>query len=135
MKKLPLKTVARVIEQKVDHFDLSARDIASNLWLSERTVSRIIKNDLAKIGEKSSVLASIIDRNSIIQFLSDKVLFERLVSDAESFSIRDLLSIRESAFTMNQTLTNSMSFLDEKELSERQANFLQIIEIERQDKK
>ena len=96
---------AKIFEIKVNNPDLTAVDIAEMLGIPERTVSRFIKEELAKVGDKSQRAADLIDTNATLISLADTRLQELLENDEEKISARDLVSIRESAFKQNQLLT------------------------------
>ena len=56
---------AKVIEEKANNPFMSAQQIADKLGLTERTVSRIVKEEMASVGEKSKVIAHIIEENKL----------------------------------------------------------------------
>jgi len=102
-KKTSYEKEAKVIEEKINN-NSSASDIAIKLWMSERTVSRIIKENLAKIGEKSVLVANLIDRNNDLQSMADIMISELICNKDEKITIAQLTALRESAFKQNRLM-------------------------------
>ena len=100
---------ALVIEKKINSLE-SAKSISDELnkaWFktSERTVSRIIKQELAIVGEKSTVVANLIDTNNNLQSSADDLIAELIKNKDEKITLGQLTSLRESTFKQNQLLT------------------------------
>lgn len=102
-KRTPTELKAKIIEKKINTF-ASARDIANELGVSERTASRVVGEELAKIGEESSAVASLIDRNNNLQSLADQRLEQMIKNWEENIKASELVAVRESAFKQNQLL-------------------------------
>jgi len=119
-KKTSAEKEASVIEEKINT-NASASDIAIKLWMSERTVSRIIKENLAKVGDKSQIVANLIDRNNDLQSMADIMISELIVNKDKSMTIAQLTWLRESTFKQNQLIqdkpTENVRVNDYKNLS------------------
>ena len=96
---------AKVIEEKANNPFMSAQQIADKLGLTERTVSRIIKEEMASVGEKSKVIADIIDRHDKILLAVDKRILKAVEDKDKEISLWDLVKVKDSVSKQNQLLT------------------------------
>lgn len=115
-KKTDIETKTKIIETKINNPEYSAQELWEKIWLSERTTSRILKEEMATIGEKSKKVQDLIDRNNELISLADKRLKELLLSWEERITARDLVSVRESWFKQNLLLTPNSDW-SEKEFT------------------
>ena len=105
-KKVSSEQKAKIIEEKINNPDLSAKEIAERAWTSERTASRTIKEKMAKVGDQSVTIANLIDRNKNLQSVADDLILELIASRDDKITIAQLTSLRESTFKQNQLLEN-----------------------------
>ena len=84
---------------------MSSKQIADKLGLTERTVSRIIKEEMASVGEKSQVIADIIDRHDKILLAVDKRILKAVEDEDKEISLGDLVKVKDSVSKQNQLLT------------------------------
>jgi len=103
-KKTKDEAIAKVIETKINNPELSAKEIWEMAWISERTASRTIKKDLAKIGDKSVRVAKLIDSNDSLINLCDVELIKRINTEPEKLRPLELNTIKDSSFKQNQLL-------------------------------
>ena len=102
MKKTPIKKISEIAEKKINEPSLSAKDIADSVWVSERTASRVIKEELANIGESSKCVADIIDKNNRL-ISKAEVWMEEMIDDKDTkVSFRDLVAMHAELFDQNQ---------------------------------
>jgi hypothetical protein len=88
-------------------------------WSSERTASRIIKEQMAKIGDKSTRVANLIDSNDSLINLCDAELIKRITTTPWELRPLELNTIKDSSFKQNQLLTwkeTEIIKLDSKEI-------------------
>ncbi len=102
-KRTPIEVKAAIIEKKINTF-ASAQEIANELNIPERTASRVIGEELAKIGEESSAVADLLTRNNNLQSAADALIAEMIANKDESITIAQLSTLRESTFKQNQLI-------------------------------
>lgn len=103
-KKTDIETKAKIIESKINT-NAQWSDIADSLWIPERTVNNIIKNEFAEVCRDSEKVAELVDRNNRLQSLADKMIEDKIITGDEVIKISELVSLRQSTFTQNQLLT------------------------------
>lgn len=103
-KKTDIETKAKIIESKINT-NAQWSDIADILWIPERTVNNIIKNEFAEVCRDSEKVAELVDRNNRLQSLADKMIENKIIKWEEIIKISELVSLRQSTFTQNQLLT------------------------------
>lgn len=103
-KKTDIETKAKIIESKINT-NAQWSDIADTLWIPERTVNNIIKNEFAEVCRDSEKVAELVDRNNRLQSLADKMIEDKITTGDEVIKISELVSLRQSTFTQNQLLT------------------------------
>lgn len=103
-KKTNIETKAKIIESKINT-NAQWSDIADSLWIPERTVNNIIKNEFAEVCRDSEKVAELVDRNNRLQSLADKMIEDKIITGDEVIKISELVSLRQSTFTQNQLLT------------------------------
>lgn len=103
-KRTDIETKAKIIESKINT-NAQWSDIADSLWIPERTVNNIIKNEFAEVCRDSEKVAELVDRNNRLQSLADKMIEDKITTGDEVIKISELVSLRQSTFTQNQLLT------------------------------
>lgn len=103
-KKTDIETKAKIHEMKINT-NAQWSDIADSLWIPERTVNNIIKNEFAEVCRDSEKVAELVDRNNRLQSLADKMIEDKITTGDEVIKISELVSLRQSTFTQNQLLT------------------------------
>ena len=103
-KKTSIEDKAKIVEAKINNISKSAKEIAEEVGISERTASRVIKDDLAKIGDKSSAMAKLIDTNNNLQTIADELLVKKMLDSPEDVRTSELVSLRKSTFEQNRLM-------------------------------
>ena len=107
-KKTSTKTKANIIEEKINN-NSQWSDIAKKIWVPERTVQNILKNEFAEVCGESKAIANLIDSNNALQSAADSLLAEMIVNKDDKVTPASLVSLRESTFKQNQLLTGGVT--------------------------
>lgn len=102
-KKTSVETIAKIIEAKINT-NAQGSDIATSLWIPERTVQHILQHKFADSCGESEKVGELLDRNDNLHSLADTLITEMIVSRDDSITVAQLTTLRESAFKQNQLL-------------------------------
>lgn len=103
-KKISHNKRAEVLSEKISNPSLSTRDIEEKTGIHNRTVARVIKEELSQVVANSHSVIRLIDENNTLISVVNHMIQEKLFQDPESLSIRDLILIRDWAFRQNTLL-------------------------------
>ena len=95
---------AEVVSEKISNPSLSTRDIEEKTGIHNRTVTRIIKEELSQVVAKSYSVVRLIDENNNLISIVNHLIQTKIQEDPDSLTIRDLILIRDWAFRQNTLL-------------------------------
>lgn len=95
---------AKIVESKINNIDDSTQDISEKIGVPKETVAKVLRDEFAQVCTNSQGVSDLVTRNDNLQSMADELIAEMIANKADSVTIAQLTTLRESTFKQNQLI-------------------------------